>query len=103
MAVDPLEKQIRANLPIREFMYTPDQVASILNVKMATLKLIVSWQGAEGSELMGTASRKMRAHKIVPSELADGPEWRIPESELVLYMKRNGIVAYERKLKSNWR
>ncbi len=77
-----------ANLPVRPFLYTLDQVATIINVTEQTLR-------AKGylffsGRTPGVQSRdEMLTINIAPA--TEKPEWRIEERELIRWMKRKGF------------
>lgn len=77
------------NLPVRPFLYTLDQVATILNMTEASLKnggylfFVNRTPGAPRPD-------EMKAHNIA-SGINARPEWRVEERELVRWMKRKGF------------
>lgn len=75
-------------LPVRPFLYTLDQVATILSITEVRLKQggYVFFQG----RTPGIPSRdEMIAHNIAAATAK--PEWRVEERELVRWMKRKGF------------
>lgn len=77
----------KLGLPKREFLYTTDQIAGLLQVQTAWVeKNLLHYYGKS----LGPRPRdKMLATNIAP----DGkrPIWRVTESSLVAYMKLKGI------------
>ena len=79
-------------LPVREFLYTLDQIAFLLEVTEDYLKKnMIFYEGRS----VGVAPRdRMVARNIAPEGLS--PEWRVPERHLRRWMRFKGWKIYER-------
>jgi hypothetical protein len=86
------EKGTKLGLPPRMFLYTQDQLATILEVDVRTLAAhYVHYEGRS----IGVATRdQMVARNIAPADMT--PEWRVAEQELIRFMKRKGFRYYDR-------
>lgn len=82
----------RYGLPVRPFLYTLDQISTLLDLSIQNLsKDYVFFEGRSS----GLAPRvKMIARNIAPPEAK--PEWRIAEREFIRWMKVKGFKYYER-------
>ena len=77
------------NLPVRPFLYTLDQVASLLNV--TETRVITGGYIFFAARTPGVKSKdEMLAVNIAPKS-TDPPEWRIEERELIRWFKRKGF------------
>lgn len=88
----------RRGLPVTEFLYTLDQVAHILNFSQNQLKTVVYFDGLIGRKQKTFNSKMIMAKNVIPSELHEEPEWRVPESEMVRYLESRNLIVYERRL-----
>ncbi len=79
-------------LPPRPFLYTLDQIATLLDVTQKMVELhYIFWDGRS----VGMVDKnKMMARNIAPAN--ERPDWRVAERELVRWMKRKGFRFYER-------
>jgi hypothetical protein len=84
----------RLGLPVRPFLYTVDQVATILNITEVTLKRD-GYLHFEG-RTPGTSRMDELRVVNVASGVSDRPNWRIEERELVRWMKRKGFKYVDR-------
>lgn len=82
----------RVGLPPRPFLYTPDQIAYILNVKISTVLDQYLWY--EGRSIGARPRNMMLARNIAPSS-EYAPVWRVGEQELIRWMQRKGFKFYE--------
>jgi hypothetical protein len=80
-------------LPTRLFLYTPDQVAMILNVDLRTVMASYLWY--EGRQVGAHDYDKLRAVDI-SEDRSKPPRWRVSEQELIRWMRRKGFKYYER-------
>jgi hypothetical protein len=97
MENDPVpesQREGRAALPAREFMYTLDQVADILNIQVESLRRYVYFRGIDRN--LVREQDAMVAISITPSALHKRAEWRIPETEFLAFLKKRGLTVYER-------
>lgn len=82
------EQRKNVNLPVRPFLYTLDQVGTILNITAQTLH-----QGGYlfySGRTPGVQSKdEILAHNIAPPTAR--PEWRVEERELIRWLKRKGF------------
>lgn len=93
--IEEAKKRTReAHLPPVQFMFTLDQIAYLMNVPINKLASMVTFEKTQRK------TGKMRAVNILPSPLSQNEEWRIPYDELVSFMKRRGIVIYERRMRT---
>lgn len=89
----------RCGLPVTEFLYTLDQVAHVLSLRLEYVKPLVWFTGLVGyRDEDYPGFRPMQAIHILPSDLHDKPEWRIPESELVRYLEWKQYTIYEKRI-----
>lgn len=80
-------------LPVREFMYTLDQIAFLLQIEESQLKR--AYLHYE-SRSVGTCPKdRMLAVDISPDNAAR-PEWRVAERHLKRWMRYKGWKVYER-------
>lgn len=80
-------------LPIREFMYTTDQIAFMLEISEKNLK--ANYLFYEGRSVGVRPRDKLLAVDISPDDAAR-PEWRIAERILRSWMRHKGWKIYER-------
>lgn len=80
-------------LPIREFMYTLDQIAFLLDIDEAKLRrTMIHFNG----RTVGVCDKdRMLAIDISPDDAAK-PEWRVSERHLRAWMRFKGWRVYER-------
>ena len=78
-------------LPVRVFLYTLDQIATILQVEEKDLRKYVHFQdrsvGARPLDMM-------QARNIAPA--GEKPEWRVADRELERWLSRRGFRIYVR-------
>lgn len=78
-------------LPIRPFLYTLDQIATMLAMTEVRLRDHVHFEGrAPGAR----PPDKMVARNI--AQVDQPPEWRVAERELLRWLRRRGFRFYER-------
>lgn len=81
----------RVGLPVRPFLFTLDQIATLLNVELKNLKSTKIF--FEGRSTGATSVHLMIARNIAaPNET---PDWRVAERELVRWMKLKRFRVYE--------
>lgn len=87
----PTERE-QFNMPPRVFLYTLDQIATMLAVELQYVKahLIHYDRRSVGSRPLD----KMAARNIALE--GDKPEWRVAEAELIRYLRRRGFRIYDR-------
>ena len=92
MTTDPSSERNKIGLPPRVFLYTPDQIATMLELTEDRVrKQLLFYDRREP----GLAPRtKMRAVNIMPE--GETPEWRVTERELIRYLRHQGIKFYDR-------
>lgn len=78
-------------LPIRPFLYTLDQIATILSVTDAHVKSAYIY--FEGRTPGQKDKYHMRAIDIAPPDHT--PDWRVSQKELVDWMNFKGFRIYE--------
>ena len=90
---DNLRKGARnVGLPPRPFLYTIDQIATILNLtEFEVNKTYIYFERRS----VGTKTREqMLARNIAPRDKT--PDWRVAEMELVRWMRFRGFRFYDR-------
>jgi hypothetical protein len=80
-------------LPVREFMYTLDQIAYLLNISEDSLKR--SHLHFQGRSVGVCPKDRMLAVDISPDN-AKKPEWRVAETHLKRWMRFKGWKIYDR-------
>jgi hypothetical protein len=80
-------------LPVREFMFTIDQIAFLLDVTEPYLKQDLIHY--EGRSVGACPKDKLLAVNIAPDS-APKPEWRIAERHLKRWMRFKGWKIYDR-------
>jgi len=81
-------------LPARPFLYTLDQIATILNITEASLKSM-GYLYFEGRTPGSCHPDEVRAVNVSRG-ITDKPEWRVEERELIRWMKRRGFRYVDR-------
>ena len=87
----PAENE-KVGLPIRPFLYTLDQIAGVINVKLDTLAK--NYVYYEGRSTGGRYSALLVARNIAPDDMT--PEWRVSDREFIRWMRVKGFKYYER-------
>lgn len=75
-------------LPIRPFLYTPDQIATLLGE--STKKILNDYLFYDGLEAGVPKRTQMRCRDIASDELLDKDvhDWRVTEMELYRWLRR---------------
>lgn len=82
----------RVGLPPRIFMYTPDQLAMLLELTEDYIrKRLLFYDRREPGV---RPKERLRAVNIAPE--GETPEWRVTETELLRYLRLKGIKFYDR-------
>lgn len=81
------------NLPIRPFLYTLDQVATLLGYNSAKQLQAAGHLFYSGRQPGRPTVRDMVARNI--SDDGKPPEWRVAERELVRWLKSRGFKVHE--------
>ncbi len=84
-------------LPIRPFLYTIDQLCTLLNLSQR--KMAEDYIFFEGRSVGARRKEYMTAVNIAPPEST--PEWRIAEREFIRWLKYKGFRVYETGAVSN--
>lgn len=79
-------------LPVRNFLYTVDQIAFLIEVSEATVKQ--SYLHYEGRSTGVCPKDRMIARNIAP--VGEKPEWRVLDTAFVRWMRFKGFKVYER-------
>lgn len=88
-------KGIRIELPLREFLYTLDQLALILNISQNMLATqYVYFEGVSA----GTRTGRMSARDI--SQDPGRRDWRVAESSFRAFLRRRGWTVVEPRLQA---
>jgi hypothetical protein len=81
----------KMNVPLRVFLWTLDQVATMLNVQLKTVE--TSYVYYEGRSTGPRSVHLLAARNI--AKPGDPTEWRIAEAELKRWLKVKGFKFYE--------
>lgn len=79
-------------LPVREFFYTTDQVAYLLEIEEDYLKRSLIFY--EGRSVGVPPKSQMRAVNF--ARAGTSPVWRIPESSFKRFLRFKGLKVYNR-------
>lgn len=79
-------------LPVRAFLFTTDQIATMLSVEEEQVKK--EYLFYEGRNVGNRPRHRMMARNI--AEPGAKPEWRVAERELIRWMKLKGFRIYDR-------
>jgi hypothetical protein len=83
----------RVGLPPRPFLYSIDQIAWIVNVKIETvMDRYIFYAGRS----IGTRPPGMMTARDISPRPDDIPVWRVGETELIRWMQHKGFKFYER-------
>lgn len=78
-------------LPIRPFLYTVDQIATLLSVEpRAVLEKYLFFEGRS----TGVCPRDM-LHAVNISPKGDKPDWRVAERDLIRWFRVKGFRYYD--------
>jgi len=86
--VTPAEK---IGIPLRPFLWTLDQIATIINLDVRTVKIHYVYY--EGRSTGGVTRSKMIARNISPRD--QPAEWRVAHEEMLRWLKSKGFRFYE--------
>jgi hypothetical protein len=82
-------------MPVREFLYTVDQISVMLDLTVKTLMNPDAGYIYFVGRSIGTQKRSlMVARNIAPED--EKPDWRIPEREFIRWMRLKGFKYYDR-------
>lgn len=88
----PIESSRDVGLPPRPFLWTLDQVATILSIDKTALNAS-AYIYYEGRSIGLPSKQLMIARNIAPDHAH--PEWRIAERELLRWMRVKGFKYYD--------
>lgn len=82
---------VNSGLPVRSFLYTLDQVATLIEVKPKALKdqHIFFYGRTPGHRPLD----KILARNI--NDPGERPDWRVAEQELIRWLRRKGFAVYQ--------
>ena len=80
-------------LPLRPFLFTLDQLETMLGVKQ--MQLMGRHLYLDGIHEGIKPLDRMMAHNIAPEHMADA-DWRVSESELIRWLRHKGFFLYDR-------
>jgi hypothetical protein len=80
-------------LPMRVFLYTLDQIATMLQVPVKSVR--ESYIHFEERSIGFRPHSKMSARNIAPD--GEKPEWRVTEKELVRWLRYRRFKVYNRQ------
>jgi hypothetical protein len=78
--------------PIRPFLFTLDQIATLIQVSEQQLKKV--YIHYEGRSLGFRKNDNMLARNIAPE--GEKPDWRVTEKEIVRWLRFRGFRVYDR-------
>lgn len=79
-------------LPIRPFLYTLDQIATLIAVELPALKRVYVY--FQGRHVGPVPPDKMHAINIAPD--GEKPDWRVAEKEFKRWLRNRGWRVYDR-------
>ena len=82
----------KIGLPPRIFLYTADQIATMLSLDLKYVKTVLLFYDKREPGI--TPKTRMRAFNIAPE--GERPEWRVTEREFIRYLRHRGVKFYER-------
>jgi hypothetical protein len=82
----------KVGLPIRPFLYSPDQIASILGVTEQTVRTAYLYYDKRS---IGHPSPNLMMARNIRPDPNDRPDWRVGEKELIRWLKRKGFKIHE--------
>lgn len=82
----------KIGLPPRIFMFTVDQIGTMLELTDRYVKETLLFYDRREPGL--TPKTKMRAINIAPE--GEKPEWRVTEREFIRYLRSRGLKFYDR-------
>jgi hypothetical protein len=82
----------KVGLPMRSFLYTVDQIATILSVSEETVRR--EYLHYDRRSIGAHSPNQMMARNIRPDP-RERPDWRVAEKELIRWMKRKGFRIHE--------
>lgn len=86
------ERGDRLGLPARPFLYTLDQLATLLSIELQQFRARHIYY--DGRSIGPQQKKEMMARNI--AEPDEKPDWRVAERELKRWMKYRGFRFYER-------
>ena len=89
----PPSDREKLGLPIRPFLYTLDQISTILNITEPVLKRD-GYLHFEGRTPGTSRPDELRVVNVAPRDAH--PNWRVEERELIRWMKRKGFRYVDR-------
>lgn len=89
----PREKRGDVALPVRPFLYTLEQVATLTAIEPHVLRDEYVWY--EGVNTGGRPPRRLLARDVHP--LRRGVDWRVAENELIRWMRACNFRVMERE------
>lgn len=79
-------------LPVRAFLYTLDQIATLLDMTQENLEAKHIF--FEGRSAGSKRAAEMRAINLAPN--GDKPDWRVQDAEFIRWLRHRGIRIYTR-------
>lgn len=83
---------VTVNLPVRPFLYTLDQIQTLLSMTVNQLNPHLFYQGRS----VGRQRPELMIARNVSIDRNDKPDWRVLEIELVRWMRLKGFKYYAR-------
>lgn len=87
--------QPNVQLPVRQFMYTIDQIAHMLNCSTDTLYNKYLWYTGRDH---GQPGSRLKAINIAPLEDGREADWRVAEEDWVFWLRQRGIQFHEQRI-----
>lgn len=87
---EPIERRRDMGLPLKVFLYTLDQIATMIEIDVKTLK--TSYIHYVHRSIGARQHPLMEARNIAPD--GEKPDWRIAENEFVRWLRYKGFKVY---------
>lgn len=89
----PIKSKSDVGVPVRPFLWTLDQVSTILEIDIMQLRQ-AGYIHYEGRSIGLPSKQVMIARNIAPADRR--PEWRIAEKELLRWLRVKGFKYYDK-------
>lgn len=87
---EPIERKRQMGLPLKVFLYTLDQIATMVEVDIKTLKS--NYVYYSDRSIGARQHPLLEARNIAPE--GQKPEWRVAENEFVRWLRYKGFKVY---------
>lgn len=92
MEGNPRRTREEIGLPIRPFLFTLDQIATLIATSPSVVRSRYTF-------FEGRTVGKRQADRLLARNIAnpgEDPDWRVAEAELIRWLRRKGFRFYER-------